>query len=86
MNRYNYRFLTSRCYTFRELRGLRRHDVRTLPSIVYEATSKYPDMPRIAVVYVNRLRKRRPLQAEPSVKYAMQDFRIRRILHIHVKY
>ena len=31
-------------------------------------------MPRVAGVYVNRLKKGIKLQADPTVKYAMQDF------------
>lgn len=34
-------------------------------------------MPRVAGVYVNRLKKGIKLQADPTVKYAMQDFGLR---------
>lgn len=66
--------------------GLTRLQVMTLASIVYEETRAVDEMPRIAGVYINRLRKGILLQADPTVKYAMQDFQLRRILKKHLKY
>ena len=60
--------------------------VMTLASIVYEETRKSDEMSRVAGVYVNRLKKGIKLQADPTVKYAMQDFGLRRILYRHLKY
>ena len=70
----------------RQRSGLSRLQVMTLASIVYEETRAVDEMPRIAGVYINRLRKGILLQADPTVKYAMQDFKLRRILKRHLKY
>lgn len=80
------RFWTSERDARRKRSGLSRLEVMTLASIVYEETRKTDEMPRIAGVYVNRLRRGIPLQADPTVKYAMQDFGLRRILYRHLKY
>lgn len=62
-----------------------RYEVMTLASIVYEETKAVDEMARVAGVYINRLRKGMPLQADPTVKYALQDFGLKRILHKHLR-
>ncbi len=61
------------------------NEVITLASIVGEETSKEEEMPRIAGVYINRLHKGIRLQADPTVKYAVGDFSIRRVLSKHLQ-
>lgn len=65
--------------------GLSREEVYTLASIVYEETKRGAEMPRVAGVYLNRLRIGMALQADPTVKYAVKDFTLRRILHSHLE-
>lgn len=59
--------------------GLSKNEVYTLASIVEEETNKDADKTIIASVYQNRLKINMPLQACPTIKYAMQDFTITRI-------
>lgn len=64
--------------------GLTRQQATTLASIVYEETKFEPEMPAVAGVYLNRIKKGMPLQADPTVKFAMGDFSIRRVLNRHL--
>ena len=66
--------------------GLSRYEVATLASIVYEETKMRDEMPKIAGVYINRLRRGIPLQACPTVKFAMGRFDLRRVLNEHLRY
>ena len=65
---------------------LSKYEVMTLASIVYEEVKIPSEMRMIAGVYINRLRRGIALQACPTVKYAMGDFALKRILHKHLKY
>lgn len=62
------RFWTPERDALRARSGLSRLEAMTLASIVWEETRKVDEMPRIAGVYVNRLRRGIPLQADPTVK------------------
>ena len=50
--------------------GLSQDQVITLASIVYEESKQASQQPRIAGVYMNRLRIGMPLQADPTLKFA----------------
>ncbi|MCF0178269.1 MAG: endolytic transglycosylase MltG [Bacteroidales bacterium] len=61
-----------------------KDEVATLASIVIEETKYEPEMPTIAGVYINRLNKKMLLQADPTVKFALQEQGITRILNRHL--
>lgn len=65
--------------------GYSRAEIATIASIVDAETNKKDEMTNVAGVYINRLRKRIPLQADPTVKFALQDFGLKRILNKHLK-
>ncbi len=66
--------------------GLTKAQVATVASICEEETNKDFEYPIIAGLYLNRLKKGMPLQACPTVKFALQDFALRRILNKHLQY
>ncbi|MFI3294759.1 MAG: endolytic transglycosylase MltG [Rikenellaceae bacterium] len=59
-------------------------EIVTIGSIVSEETNHWDEMSDVAGVYINRLRVGMPLQADPTVKFAIGDFSIRRILNKHL--
>ena len=56
----------------------------TLASIIDEETSNNAEKPMIAQMYLNRLAKDMPLQADPTVKFALKQFELKRIYHEHL--
>ncbi len=63
--------------------GLKPAEVITLASIVQNETIRDTDRPIIAGVYINRLKKNMPLQADPTLVWASGDFSINRVLNVH---
>jgi len=60
-------------------------EVSNLASIVKGEALHVDEMPKIAGLYINRLKKGMLLQADPTVIFANQDFSIRRVLNKHLK-
>lgn len=65
--------------------GLSCTEVITLASIVEQETAYNPEKPAVAGMYLNRLHRGMKLQADPTVKYAVGDFGIRRVLNTHLR-
>jgi len=68
-----------------EQKGLSRNDVSILASIIDDEVTKKEEKPVIAGVYLNRLKRGIPLQACPTIKFAMNDFTITRVLNIYLE-
>jgi len=79
-------FWTSRRMAQAERLGLHPLEVITLASIVEEETQFKPERPRIAGVYLNRLRLGMPLQADPTLKFAIGQFALRRIGKVQMQF
>jgi len=58
----------------------------TLASIVEEETNKDSDKGKIASVYLNRLETGMRLAADPTVKFAMRNFGLKRIYFKHLQF
>jgi UPF0755 protein len=60
--------------------------VYTMASIVEEETNAEEDKGNIASVYINRIETGMKLEADPTVKFAMRDFGLKRIMNVHLSY
>jgi UPF0755 protein len=65
--------------------GLNPIEVAILASIIDDEVVKPEEKPRIAGVYLNRLKRGIPLQACPTIKFALNDFTITRVLYKHLQ-
>lgn len=61
--------------------NLSTKQVYTLASIVEEETNKNDEKENIASVYLNRLQKGMPLAADPTIKFALKNFALKRIYY-----
>ena len=65
--------------------GITPVQTATLASIVEEETNKADERGKVARLYLNRVDKGMKLQADPTVKFAVGDFSLRRITAQHLR-
>ncbi len=85
MNKEYDRFWNEKRKTSLDKVGLNKIEVSILASIINEESSKPKEYETIAGLYINRLRRNMPLQADPTVKFGLGDFTIKRILLKHLE-
>lgn len=85
MNKEYQKFWTQRRLEQAQKLGLTSVEVSILASIVIEETKAQSEMGDVAGVYLNRLRIGMPLQADPTVKFAVGDPMIKRITAKHLR-
>ena len=79
MNGYYNDFWTAERKAKAEKLGLTPDEVATIASIVEEETVKADELGKVARLYLNRYQQGMRLQADPTVKFALNDFSIKRI-------
>lgn len=84
LNGYTRRFWNEQRTAKAKALGLTPAQVATIASIVEEETNKADERPTVARLYMNRVAKNMPLQADPTVKFALGDFSLRRITGKHL--
>lgn len=83
MNQEYHKFWTEKRREKARTLGLSLKEVSTLASIVQAESQKSDERARIAGVYLNRLRTKMPLQADPTLVFALGDFGLKRVLNVH---
>lgn len=63
--------------------GLSREEVSILASIVEQESLHKDENEKIAGVFMNRLERGIPLQSDPTIIFALQNFDMRRVLNVH---
>ncbi|MBL7727490.1 MAG: endolytic transglycosylase MltG [Dinghuibacter sp.] len=58
-------------------------EIYNIAALVEEETNAEADKGKIARVYMNRLQKNMKLEADPTIKFAIKDFALTRILNKH---
>lgn len=66
--------------------GFTPTETTILASIVEGESKKSSEQSRIAGVYYNRLKANMPLQADPTVVFALKDFTIKRVNQDHIRF
>jgi UPF0755 protein len=61
------------------------NQVYTIASIVEEETNKHDEKGNVASVYINRYLRGMPLGADPTIKFALKDFGLKRIYYKHLE-
>jgi len=65
--------------------GLTELQVYTIASIVEEETNKNDEKGNVASVYINRLNHNMYLGADPTIKFALKDFALKRLYYGHLE-
>ena len=79
MKRENNNFWTADRNAKAQMAGLTENQVVTMASIIDEETANDDEKPMIAGMYLNRLKIGMPLQADPTIKFALKQFDLKRI-------
>lgn len=79
------KFWTSERMRKAKAQGLTPQEATILASIVEEETANNSEKPMVAGLYLNRLHQGMLLQADPTVKFAVGDWSLRRVLNIHLE-
>jgi UPF0755 protein len=65
--------------------GFNPNQIYTIASIVEEETNQQDEKGNVASVYINRFRTGMPLGADPTIKFALNDFSLKRIYEKHLQ-